>query len=87
MHPLAAAISEAGISQQELSEMVADLRRVRPNGSPLLLAQSTISQICSFRRRTSPEVAEAIVAALKGRVRLTAAELVFAKKPSKKRAA
>jgi hypothetical protein len=81
MHPLGAALEKSGITQAQLSEMVRALRLRRKNGRLLRLAQSTISHICHFERACPPELAEAIVAALRGRFELTAAELVFAKRP------
>lgn len=87
MHPLGTALLKAGISQQELSDMVEALKRERPNGEPLLLSQPTISQICSFNRRASVEVAEAISDALKKRgVVMSAADILFAKKPRRRAA-
>jgi Lhr-like helicase len=81
IHPLDVALEATGITQAQLSAMVDGLKRRRKSGRPLTLAQSTISQICNFERGTSPEVAEAIVDVLKGMIDITAAEIVFAKRP------
>lgn len=80
-HPLELALRAAGITQEELSERIAKLRLRRPDGSPLTLAQSSISNTCRWKRRLSPEVAEAIVLALRDRVTVDKAALVFAKRP------
>lgn len=83
MHPLTVALGESGITQEQLSKMVAALRLRRKNGRPLRLAQNTVSQICNFERGTSIETAEAIALALKGLVTITAVDIVFAQKPRK----
>jgi len=82
MHPLASALESSGVTQEQLSKLVNALRRRRRNGRRLRLAQSTISQICSFKRGTSPDIAEAISAALGGRI--TAAEIIFASPEGRK---
>jgi hypothetical protein len=81
LHPLDEALRAAGLTQADLSELISKLRLRRQDGSLLTLAQSSISNICNWKRGVSPEVAEGIVLALKDRAFITAAAIVFAKRP------
>jgi hypothetical protein len=82
MHPLLAALELAGLTQGQLSAGIAALGWVRRDGKPLRLTQSAISEIGSWKRRTTPQQAEACVAVLRPcGATITAAEIVFAKRP------
>jgi plasmid maintenance system antidote protein VapI len=79
MHPLQEALDKGGITQRKLADMVTALRWKRGNGQPLRLKQNSISQICAFKRRVTPDVAKAIEHVLGGRI--SAATLVLVRRP------
>lgn len=75
MHPLQHALEKQGLTQQGLAEKVTNLRWKRDNGKPLRLKQNSVSQICAFKRRVTPDLARAIAHVLGN---ITAATLVLA---------
>jgi hypothetical protein len=77
-HPLEDALAAAGVTQSELCRLVRQLKRRRRDGRPLRIVQSTISQICNWKRGTTPEVARAIADALRGRADISAADILLA---------
>lgn len=85
-HPLQVALDAAGLTQGQLSAEIAALGLKRRNGKPLRPTQSNISEICSWKRGITTEQAEACETVLAGRgVKITAAALVFAKRPETKK--
>lgn len=84
MHPLQHALEKRGLTQQGLAEKVTNLRWKRDNGKPLRLKQNSVSQICAFKRRVTPDLAKAIAHVLGN---ITAATLVLAQAASRKRSA
>jgi transcriptional regulator with XRE-family HTH domain len=68
MHPLRHALQARGMTQRQLAKAVTALRWKRDNGRKLRLKQNSVSQICSFKRRVTPEVARAIARILDGSI-------------------
>ncbi len=88
MHPLEEALGAVGMTQSQLSVSIAALEMSRPNGKPLRMTQSCISEVCAWKRRITRDQAEACAEVLaRCGSSVTAADLVFAKKPSRKRSA
>lgn len=86
MHPLARALSELGITQQELVKRVNALRHRRPNGKRVTITQGYVSSLITCRSGASVPIAKAISAAVEGKV--SAAEiLLYEPRPAAKRKA
>lgn len=86
-HPIDVVLRELGWTQQRLADEVNALGLRQPNGRPLRLCQSHVSEIKTGRKGLSTSMAKAIAKASKGRT--TAEALMFhePKNSSKRRKA